>query len=428
MAKIIGSERWIRFDTTAETVPGVVNAAPTYKAFRMVGGGGSGVTAGKVVVPTTESANVLTQPAPELSHFESGFDVPFIPSPQDATVTFGAGSDGILRFLLDLFFTRTSGLLASHTFELVDAPSGPGTPAGILTQQFPGCKINTLTFSTAGGFLTTSIGMMSTTYGRRETPITNVGLVFPTSRNWLMRNIGSMIDGDLTSVVTDDSFRDMTITLSNNLTRGTPRTWRPKDSGNGDAHETDRHGTADLIEGPRTAEGSFTFDLEDAVMFDRFLEDDATDKRVAVRVLGAHPDSARTTLTGSETSDGVDDIFGVASETGFAAGDVAILEDSAADDPETWVREVLEVSATGVGSLTFTTDGTDDNGESNGRSQTFAGTTTHVFSKALQFRIPQAQILDFQPVGSEADRVGRTVTWQGEVASGETQVFGYLLH
>lgn len=412
MATLIGSERFARFDTVAEATPGAANASPTFKPFRMAGGGGSGWNFGKQTIATEEEANVTAQPAPTLDTFNPTISTAVIPSPWDSGMDYGTDNDGFLRWLLEWFFTRTSGLLDSHTFELCHTTSA-GT--GIQTQQFLGCKPATLTLTTSGGLMACTLGMQALNAGRRATAITATG-TFPSERNWKVRNIGFMIGDDLTPVGTNSSVRDVTIEISNNLAPGPPQIWRPKDSGNGDANETNRYGIAYLAEGQLTVTGSLTIDLEDSNMLDRTLED-LSSTRMGLRLLAFHSGSAHSTTTGAETSGPTDpEVWDVQAGDGsnFVAGDVLYLEDSDNADPESWIREVLELNSVATDALSIETGGGDDNSESDGRSQSF-GAGSHVFSKGLQIRIPQAQITGITPTAGAGDRVGQTVSFQAEI-------------
>ena len=105
------------------------------------------------------------------------------------------------------------------------------------------------------------------------------------------------------------------------------------------------------------------------------------------------------------------------------------FEDTSAADPGSWDREVLEISAAAASSLTVITDGTDDNGESNSRSQVFA-LGSYALSKGMQLRMPRAKIDNVTPTGGETDRVGRTIAFTAEIdtANSETQVLEHLVH
>lgn len=419
MAQTTGGERWIRIDTTEETNEGVANSSPTWRGVRAVGGA-IGLAPGKQTIDIEEEANVTTQPAPLLSHFAPGGTVGVIPSCHDTTTTFGSGTDGFFRWLLDWFFTRTSGILASHSIEVAN-PS-------ILTEQYLGCKPAELSigWSENGGKLDVGVTINAQNVGRRATALTTAvaaSVTFPSSRDWIVSQIGLQIGADLTVTSSNRTVTALQLSLSNNLTPGAPTYFYPS---NGDPQETRRNGLSELREGELSLSGSISFLLEDDTWFDRYMEDDSTDKRGALRLLAFHPDSTRTTMVGAETTDGVDNEILVASGTGFAAGDVVYLEDASAADPTTWDKEVLELSSVVTNTLTVITNGSDDNGESNGRSQAFAA-GSFVYSKGLQIRVPQFQITDIQRTGGARDKVGVTVSFIGEIASGETQVLGYLL-
>ena len=418
MAQTTGGERWCRIDTTAETVDGVVNGSPTWRGFR-ARGGGIGLSPSKQTIDIEEEANVTTQPAPILSHFAPTGAIGVIPSPH-GTIEYGAGTDGFFRWLLDWFFTRTSGKLATHTIEV--------TNPSILTEQYPGCKPGELSigWSQGGGILEVSFTPQAMSAGRTATALTTTtasSITMPSSRDWIVSQVSAMIGANTSVTSTNRTITALQLNLTNTLTEGNPTYFYPTV---GDPQETLRRGLAEWREGEVKLTGSMTILLENDDWFDRFLEDDSTDNRGGLRILAFHPDSTRTTMAGAETTDGVDDVIAVASATGFAAGDVVYLEDPSAADPTTWDKEALEIASILVNDITLITDGTDDNAESNGRSFAYAS-GSYVYSKGLQLRIPQFQITDHARVGGARDKVAVTINFVGELATGETQVMEHLV-
>ncbi len=435
MAETTGGERWARVDYTAEAVPGVQNAVPTWSPFR-VAGGGFGVKLAKAVLDVTEQANTVTQPADVLSHHAPGGTMDVIPSPFDTGVHFGGSpTRGFLRFLLDWALTRTSGVLDTHTIH--------ETQNNLLTRQFMGCKINQMTLSFqstggAGGFLTVSTDIVGMFGGRAATALLTGAMgTLPSSRHWIVSQVSVELGKQLVAefsgfTASNNSLSAFSITLNNNITPGAVGYQYPATAVL--AQEDRRNGIRELLEGELEVTGSFTIKSEDDSWFDRMMESDSTDLTGFLRVLAFHPDSALAVISGTgftadHTADTSDCEVAADPTSDFFVGDVPYIEDASAADPETWEREVLHVTGTNAAApaeITFDTDASTDS-ESLGRDTVFDATgDSRVYSKGLQLRVPQFKVQDIEFPGDASSKVEQTVTFQAE-ADSAGDVFGALV-
>lgn len=407
MAQILGGQRWLQIDTTAEAVPGVKNSTQTLKPFRCVGGG-IGLNPQVQFIEAEEHAGSSTQPAPVLSHTAPAGTVQVIPSPYDSGVDYdpGAGTISIFRQLLNTATTRTSGVLASHS--IYDALPG------LITTEYLGCKVNGFSIGFSGNpQLDFSVDVLGLNAGRLSTGLSAVGTL-PSSRHWKVAQISMQVGADLTVVASTRTITAFGASWSNGITPSGLQTYYP-----GSRNDTSANGIQVLFEGEESCEGTLELLLEDAAWYDRFIGGTAA----AFRLMAFHPDSVALTSSSSFTSTS-NPTVAIAEDytTGqIEVGDYALLQDTSAADPTSWKTEVLRVKAVtpagagGTNSVQFETDGGTD-AESAGRSQSFAA-GTRIFSKGMQIRIPKAKVTAWSSPTPVREKAKQTLSWRGELDS-----------
>jgi hypothetical protein len=408
MPEIIGGERWVQFDTTVEAVAGVKNGTQTLKPFRAVGGG-IGLNPQVQFIEVEEHAGSTSQPAPVKSHVAPAGTIQVIASPYDAAVDFdpGAGTASIFKRLISLAMTRTSGVLSSLSF--YDALPN------LATVEYLGVKLNGFTFSfeANGQQLDFSIDLLGLNAGRLNTGLTTVGTL-PTSRHWRVAQMVMQAGADLTVVASNRKVQAFSGSFSNNLTAAGKQVWYPTGR-----NDTTAPGVQELQEGEASLEGTFELTMTDSTWLDRFL----TGTTAAFRLMAFHPDSSTLTSSGSFTTTSNPTVI-IAEDftTEVEVGDIVLLQDASAANPDSWKTEVLRVKTVtsaggaGVNSIQLETDGAND-AESVGRSQSFSA-ATKIFTKACQFRIPSTRITAHAPTGAVREKVRQTLSWRAEPLSG----------
>ncbi len=408
MAEIIGGERWVQFDTTVEAVAGVKNGTQTLKPFRAVGGG-IGLNPQVQFIEVEEHAGSTSQPAPVKSHVAPAGTIQVIPSPYDSGVDYdpGGGTASIFKRLMSLAMTRTSGVLSSLSF--YDAlPS-------LATIEYLGCKIGGFTFGfDAGGQqLDFSIDLLGLNAGRLSSGLSAVGTL-PSSRHWRVAQLVMHVGADLTVVASNRKVQAFSGTFSNNLTAAGLQNWYPTAR-----NDTTSPGVQELQEGEASLEGSIELTMTDSTWLDRFIGGTAA----AFRMMAFHPDSSLLTSSGSFTTTSNPTVT-IAEDfsTEVEVGDIVLLQDASAANPDSWKTEVLRVKTVtaagggGTNSIQLETDGATD-AESVGRSQSFSA-ATKIFTKGCQFRIPSARVTAHAPTGSVREKVRQTLSWRAEPSSG----------
>lgn len=425
MAEIVGGEQWQRIDSTAESVPGVVNASPTWKDFRVVGGG-FGLRNTKQTIDTTEEACNVSQPAASLSHHVPRGTVQVIPSPHDSGMNFGGSpTKSLLRFLLDWAITRTSGVLSSHSIQR--------TQNDIVTQEFSGLKVNTLEvgFDAGGGggaFLQVSADLLGRFGGRLATALGSGDCgTLPSSRHWIVAQCSAQIGDDLTVDTTDRTLRSLRISISNNLKEGAP-TYQYAGAS---AQESIRRGLQEVTEGDLKITGSFEITLTDDAWFDRYMESDSADLVGAIRLLCFHPDSTVFTISGAgfDSNPASDATCTVSTDpsSDVTAGTVAYFEDADDSDPVNHFKEVLQCQAP-VTTSAFTVDLNETNSGSLGRDHTYTTTgTSRVYTKGFTLMLGEVKITDWEPVGNVDEKVRQRVTFEAQTPSGWTYPIKWLV-
>jgi len=420
----LGSERWIRIDTTPESTEGEVNSSPTWGHPRVLANG-IDLQPGKQTVALEQAANLTTQDAPILDGFTPALTLNVVPSPYDSSAEFGTDTS-FFRFLMDWMFVRSGGSLNTHTVEVVHN--------GVITQQLVGCKPQSLTISYDGSRLGVSVELWGLHYGRLGTALVTGGAgTFPSKKDWLVRNTVAQIGGDFDSgdtTASDTTVSAFSSTFSNNMTRGPLTRWYPS---NGDPQETLRVGPSELQEGELNCTGNCTFRQTNDDEHDHMLESGST-TRGSIRILGFHPDSvSKSANEGSDftTSSGADITVDV--ETGggssFTADkDFVYLEDHVTNNaPGSFVSEVLGVKTILTNTLTLETTGDNVNGlPSTGRGQSFDATDTVLFVDGFELHLPKLalEITDSADAGTQVET---QMNFVGELASGDSQPLRYKI-
>lgn len=431
MAETTGGERWMRIDTNKESTAGIENGSPAWAGIR-VRGGGFGLAAGRQTFDTEEQANVSTQPAPALSHFSPSGSIDVIPSPWDSGLSFGdapgaAGTMGVMRFLLEKVFTRTSGTLDSHTiYEVAN---------DVLTRRFTGCKFNGLTMGFSGGDprWSMSTDVVGRTIGRKATGLVSSDApTFPSSRDWLVRaaSVELQDQGNLNAAFSSVSgtITSLQITANNNVTASTPGRFYPDTS---DGLTEDVHyGMRNLVEGELEVTGSFQIRMEDETWFDKFM----AGGKAEIRVHLFHPDSVvGTTTSGDDTMDGDSNTTGRScspptSRRASRQGRSHILNHSATAAPTAWPRGVFFVDSVSGATITFDTNGSSQ-ALSKGRGQVFdadAG-NSRAYSLGATFYLPEVVIENVEPTGGAREKLDQTVTWRAQIKTGYTAPFLFMV-
>lgn len=412
MAEIIGGERWMQVDTTAETNPGVKNGSQTLKPFRVVGGG-IGLKENPQFIDVEEHANATSQPVPIKSDVAPAGTVSLIPSPFDSAVDYDptGTTRSLFAFMLTAAKMRTAGLLGS--FSLYDVFNG------LVTREYLGCKVGgfRLGFGDNSPQLDFGIDLFGLHAGRLTTPkVTGDAGTFPSSRHWFIAQVAFQIGADLTVTTNNRTVNAFEAAQSNALVAKGKQVYYP--SGRNDTKAT---GVQQLQEGELSLQGSIELTLADNTWYDRMIGG-ATG---GIRILAAHPDSLIFTSSGTFSTTANPTILIAEDFTGtqIEAGDYVYLEDSSAANPDNWKKEVLRVMAVtvagggGVNSIQLETDGAVDPA-STGRNQSFAA-GSRIFTRGFQMRIPAVTVLDWEPVGGVREKVRQRVPWRAGLVSGQ---------
>lgn len=415
MAGITGQQRTLVIDTTPEAIPGVPNPIPTNK-HPEIEGDGFQIGENPVFDSAEIEANLSSQPSPETAGFEPAGTLKIVPAPWNTQNPTTAKS--WFNWELSWALLRTAGALKRYTVSEYYPIDGSA-----FYRRVSGCRADGIKLAWgASNRLACPALSIKGQFPDPYVPGSAPTALFPTMRHWNFTFLGVQAGGVYDNVGAVDSerfLRNIEIDAKNNCSFGpTSYLYRASDG-------TRIIGAGSIDEGNLDVTGSFETKLETYEWINRCVNGG----KGHLRLLGFHSDSPFSKIqdVGGITTDPAVATVDVDVDTGdgsdFEVGDTVYLEDDSAADPKDWKREVLEVSAVVVDTVTLCTQGQGTFESSVGRNQTFSQ-DSRIYKLGCELLIRELTVSGWNPAGGAKDKIYQKIQYQAGIWVGTHPTHG----